>query len=394
MKEELKVYLYQLWPILLLVIGLPLLSYGIWSLMSGKQLEVLVIDKTVRDDTYQEHAALFWTLNHLKYKKADGQYYSLSEDYLGFFPSGQKNFGVSKDLTGKTDEQIRALASRSDLIYIADTYGVYESDFDVNARDARSRKIYGGLDHLDIKLISMAKEEGKVVVAEFNSLASPTSSLIRSEFENLMGIRWTGWIGRYFDELDTLTNGDIPAWMVLQYKRQHTTWDLRGPGLIFIKETGEIEAFRHKVDYDNKVPLIRTQKLNKEGFHLPDVIPYPDWFDVMMIDRDYEVISYYDIEPTAEGVQRLRKLGLPRFFPATVVRNLEKGRQYYLAGDFSDMRGDFGAVQFYGLPLLRRGIYVASDYTNRQSFFWNYYYPLITQILEKVDEARKKPESK
>src|SRR5690606_28605046 len=221
MKEELKIYLYQLWPILLLVIGLPLLSFGIWSLLPGKQLEILVIDKTVRDATYQEHAALFWTLDHLKYRKPTGELYSLSEDYLGFFPSGQEGFGVSKDLIGRNDEQIRALASGSDLIYIADTYGVYESDFDATALDTKGKKIYGGLDYSDIKLINTAKEEGKVVVAEFNSLASPTSSLIRNEFENLMGIKWTGWIGRYFDELDTLVNGDIPTWMIGQYKRQH-----------------------------------------------------------------------------------------------------------------------------------------------------------------------------
>jgi hypothetical protein len=394
MNEELKIYLYRLWPFLLLVIGLPTLSFGIWSLLPGKHLEVIVIDKTVRDDTYQEHAGFFWTLNHLKYKKSNDEFYSLSEDYLGFFPNGQPNYGMSKDLVGQTDEQIRALASRADLIYIADTYGVYESDFDVNTQDDKSKKVYGGLDYSDIKLISAAKEEGKVVVAEFNSLASPTSSLIRNEFENLMGIKWTGWIGRYFDELDTLINGDIPTWMIRQYQRQHESWDLKGPGLIFIKESGEIESFRYQVDYDNKVPLIRTQKMNKVGFNLPDVVPYPDWFDVMMINRDYEVISYYDIEPTAAGVQRLRNLGLPRFFPAAVVRNMEKGQQYYFAGDFSDMRGNFGSTKFFGLPILRRGLYVASDYTSRQSFFWNYYYPLITQVLERIGEDRVKQEDK
>ncbi len=386
MKEELKIYLYRLWPLLVLVIGLPLFSFGVWSLMPGKQLDIVVIDKTVRDATYQEHSALFWTLNHLKYKKSDDKFYSASEDYLGFFPSGQKDLGVSKDLIGQTDAQIRALASGSDLIYFADTYGVYERDFDADPLEGRSKKIYGGLDYSDIKLINMAKEEGKVLVAEFNSFASPTSKLIRNEFENVMGVKWTGWIGRYFDELDTLANGDIPAWMIAQYKRQHESWDLGGPGLIFIKESGEIEAFLHQQDYHNKVPLIRTQKMNKGGFKLPDIVPYPDWFDVMMIDRDYEVISYYDIDPTASGIQRLRNMGLPRFFPAAVVRNLEKGRQYYFSGDFSDIPGNFGTTQFYGLPILWRGLYVASDYTNRQSFFWNYYYPLLTQVLQKAGE--------
>lgn len=387
MKEELKLYIIRLWPVLLLVIGLPLLSFAIWFLIPGKELEVLVIDKTVSDNSYQEHAGLFWTLDHLKYKKSSGEFYSKEKDYLGFFPNRGSDFGTQKDLAGQPEQQIRDLAAKNDLIYLTDSYGVYEGDFDESQPDGISKKVYGGMDYSDVQLLRMAKEEGKVVVAEFNSIASPTPKPIRTEFENLMGLKWTGWIGRYFDELDTLANEAIPTWMVRQYQRQHESWNLSGPGLIFIKESGEIEALLYETDYQNKVPLIRTQKVNKHGFNLPEVVPYPDWFDVMMIERDYQVISFYDINPTSEGLKRLRSMGLPRFFPAAVVRHLEKGSQYYFSGDFSDLRGQFGSSRFYGLPTLWRGFYVASDYTDRQSFFWNYYYPLLTQIFK---ETKKK----
>lgn len=389
MKEELKVFLFRLWPIFLLVIGLPLLSFLIWFILPSKTFDILVIDKTVRDESYREHAGLFWTLNHLKYKKSNSEPYVIGEDYLGFFPNRESDFGQSKDLKGKSEDAIRALAGQQDLIYLADTYGVYEGDFSDNKEVQITKKIYGGLDYSDLQLIRMAKEEGKVIVAEYNSIASPTPKAIRTEFENLMGIKWTGWIGRYFDELDTIANGDIPKWMIRQYQVQHENWNLQGPGMIFIKESGEIEAFIHTRDYQNKIPLVRTQKVNKHGFKLPDVVPYPDWFDVVMIERDYQVISYYDINPTVAGLQRLRSMGLPRFFPAAVVRNMEKGSQYYFAGDFSDIQGDFGASHFFGLPTLWRSLYVASDFTDRQSFFWNYYYPLITQVLEKGREESK-----
>jgi hypothetical protein len=389
MKEELKVFLFKLWPIFLLLIGLPLLSFLIWCILPSNPLEVLVVDKTVKDNSYQEHAGLFWTLNHLKYKKSDSEPYKIEEDYLGFFPNGASDFGKSKDLIGQSEEAIGVLAGKQDLIYLADTYGVYEGDFSDGQEGQLSKKIYGGLDYSDLQLIRMAKNEGKVIIAEYNSIASPTPKAIRTEFENLMGIKWTGWIGRYFDELDTLANGDIPKWMIRQYIVQHENWNLTGPGLIFIKDSGEIEAFLYMRDYQNKIPLVRTQKVNKHGFKLPEVVPYPDWFDVVLIERDYQVISYYDINPTTDGLQRLRSLGLPRFFPAAVVRNFEKGSQYYFAGDFSDFSGEFGASQFFGLPALWRALYVASDYTDRQSFFWNYYYPLITQVL---DMSKKKSE--
>jgi hypothetical protein len=386
MKEESKIYVYRLWPLFLLIVGLPLLSFLVWLLMPVTELGIVVIDKTVKDGSYQEHAGLFWTLEHQKYKKPSGDSYTAAMDYFGFFPSGKSDFGQSRDLKDKSAEEIRKMATEADLVYVADTYGVYEGDFDKSASVERSAKIYGGMDASDLLLIKTTVEEGRSVVVEFNSMASPTTKQIRNEFENLMGLKWTGWIGRYFDELDTALNSDIPTWMVRQYQRQHVSWNLSGPGLIFIKESGEIEAFVYETDYDNKVPLIRTQKVNKHGFRLPEVVPYPDWFDVVMIERDYEVISYYDINPTSEGLKRLRSLGLPRFFPAAVVRKSEKGRHYYFSGDFSDMDGSFGSPRFFGLPTLWRGLYVASDYSDRQSFYWNYYYPLISQVLEKVGE--------
>lgn len=383
MKEELKLVLLKLWPILLFVVGLPMLSYGVWFFLPGSNIEVLVIDKTVPDDTHQEHAGLFWTLNHLKFKKSTGDFYDLEKDYLGYFPGETRASGTVKDLRGISEGEIRSLAKKHDLIYLADSYGVYEGDFSNNQDVQLTKKIYGGLDYSEIQLIRMAKEEGKVIVAEYNSMASPTPKPIRTEFENLMGIKWTGWIGRYFDDLDTMINTEIPRWMIRQYQRQHESWNLSGPGLIFIKESGEIEAFLHTQDYQNKIPLVRTQQINKHGYNLPEVVPYPDWFDVVMIERDYQVVSYYDINPTIDGLKRLRSMGLPRFFPAAVVRKTGDATQYYFAGDYSDIRGEFGSPYFYGLPTLWRGLYAASDYSDRQGFFWNYYHPLVSQILRK-----------
>lgn len=391
MKEEFKLFLTRLLPFVLILAGIPLISYLIWFWTPTRNLEILVVDKTVRDQTYQEHQGIFWILEHGKFKKSEDRFYDSSQDYLGFFPDrSAQNYGQIKDLTGKSRSDIDSLVRKKDLIFIADTYGVFENDFNKPPVENPSTKIYGGMDLSEIRLIQSAKEQGKTVIAEYNSMASPTPKPIRTEFENLMGIKWTGWIGRYFDELDTIQNGDIPLWMRKEYKAQHGTWDLAGPGLIFVKESGEIEAFLMKRDFQNQTPLIRTQKVNKHGFKLPQVIPYPDWFDVVMIERDYQVVSYYDINPTASGLQRLRTMGLPRFFPAVVYRQIGEGRQYYFAGDFSDIKKDLGSPKFSGLPFLWRSLYVAADFTDRQSFFWNYYQPLLEQILQQEHQSKKK----
>jgi hypothetical protein len=103
------------------------------------------------------------------------------------------------------------------------------------------------------------------------------------------------------------------------------------------------------------------------------------------------VISYYDIDPSDQGKEKLREMGLPRYFPAVVTKKVGKGQYYYFAGDFSDMQNNLGSPRFTGLPVLWRGLHIVSDYTDRESFYWNYFYPLLSQVLEKAyDEKSSK----
>lgn len=374
----------------LILLLIPSISYGIWFFYPNQSLNVLVVDKSVPNDGYQEHQSIFWVLEHNKFITNTGDFYKKEQDYYGFFPDSSANHGEVKDFSKLSDSELEKRVSETDVIFLADTYGVYENNFNNGSRENFSKKIYGGLDATDIRMLREAVAQEKTVIAEFNSMASPTPKAIRAEFENIMGLKWTGWISRYFDEMDTLVNNDIPKWFVRQYRMQHNDeWVSPGPGLIFVREDGKVESLTFKTDYLHQIPLIRTQRNNKPGFNLPEIVPYPDWFDIVMIERDYEVISYYDINPTPEGLEKLREMGLPRFFPAAVSKNSGKGSLYYFAGDFSDQRTDLGSARFTGLPFLWRGFHVVTDYTDRQSFFWNYYYPLTSKIFKDISEGRE-----
>lgn len=390
MKEELKVFLIRLWPVWLLLFGFPLLSFGLWMIKPEISLDILVVDKTVPNVEFREHKSLFWIFDHLKIRKSNGEPYVKETDYLGYFPNGKEDFGSSKDLRGKSADQIGELVSKLDLIYLADTYGVYENDFKEVEEGGANPLIYGGLRASEVELISSAKEQKKTLIAEYNTMASPTSPLVRAEFERLMGVKWTGWIARFFDELDSVQNTELPKWLLSQYVEQHENYDLTGPGIIFVKDSGEIEAFLFGRDFTNTTPMIKTQKLNKAGYKLPEQVPYPDWFDIVLVERDYQVISYFDIAPTVDGGQRLRSMGLPRFFPASVVRTIDGSKQFYFSGNYTDFGGSLGTPQFQGLPFFWRGLYVATDFSTRNGFFWNYFYPLMSQILDEEKKLKKK----
>ncbi|SDC78900.1 hypothetical protein SAMN04488104_100612 [Algoriphagus faecimaris] len=382
MSEELKVFLKRLWPLYLIVIVIPGLSYLAWYLWPSSTLDLVIIDKTVPNSTYREHNGLFYVLNYQKFIKSSGESYLTDQDYFGFVPNEKADFGSVRGIPASGNE-LTEWVSRKDLIYLTDTYGVYTENFKDIESGEKSKRIYGGLDAKDVELLTEAKQQEKTIIGEYNSMASPTPKFYRSSFENIMGLKWTGWIARYYEELDTLVNKELPSWLIDNYTEQHGPWQLKGDGMIFVNESGEIQVLNAVEDYQNKTPLIRTPKLNKPQFNLPEVVPYPDWFDIVLIERDYEVISYFDLNPTGTGLEKLRKMGLPRFFPAAVTKKNGKGNLYYFSGDFSDFDGELGSPRFKGISFLWRGFYVVADYRDKQGFFWNYYLPLISQILDR-----------
>lgn len=388
--QESLVLIRRVMPFVLVLVFIPLISYLFWLVYPSNQLEVLVVDKTVPNSNYQEHQSIFWTLEHLKFKNSAGEYYQKDKDYMGFYPDTSSSFGTSKDLTQLSDKQVVEKAKNLDILFFSDTYGVFENDFNKESPDEFSEKIYGGLNRGDINLLREVAAQKKTIIAEFNTMASPTSVGIRTEFENLMGLKWTGWIGRYFDQMDTTINENIPRWFINQYLEQHEdTWAPPGPGIVFVHENGTVEIFSNGIDYFGDTPKIRTQRINQHGFKLPEIVPYPEWFDVVLIERDYQVISYYDIDPSEIGKEKLREMGLPRFFPAAVFKDVGEGQYYYFSGDFSDMKNSMGSPRFQGVPALWRGFHIVTNFNDRESFYWNYYYPLLSQVLNRTYQKKE-----
>lgn len=383
--EEFRIFLKWIFFFLFVFLAIPLSSFLLWQLLPKTSLAVVIVDKTVVNRDFQEHFSIHWTLNHLRYIKPNGDFSNYKEDYFGFFPAKDGTYSI-KDLNGLTDQKMDELLAETSLIYYTDTYGVYENDLEKEELQGPSKKIYGGFERADLEFLKKAYSAEKTIISEFNTIASPTSKGIKTEFETLVGLKWTGWIVRYFDELDILLNDELPIWMIDAYSKQHNDqWNLKGSGLVFLKDTGKIEILEYGKHTQNKVPLITTGTAIQNKVGIPEFVAYPYWFDIILIERDFEVISYYDINPTEEGMEMLRKMGLPRYFPAVVVKPNGKGKFYYFSGDFADNEVSNNSFKFYGIARIWRMFLNAEDYSQRNSFFWNYYFPLMGYILDDVN---------
>jgi len=75
-----------------------------------------------------------------------------------------------------------------DLVYVADTYGVYTQEWKkLSVVGDRSSLIYGGLSEQDLYFLQAMKSAGKLVIAEHNTIGSPTTEIVRNQFEKVLG---------------------------------------------------------------------------------------------------------------------------------------------------------------------------------------------------------------
>ena len=364
-----------LYSFLFLAVLLAALPYLLWHVDSGKHLDVLIVDKTVPDMTYREHRGITWALNHYKYLTSEGNTYDLSEDYIGFHPQDDGSYSLT-DLESAAD-------APADLLYIADTYGVYENDFNNSqVNGSRSDLIAGGLTQKDVSEISRRVLELQTpLIAEFNSFASPTESEIRTQFTSLLGISWSGWIGRYFTELDPAETDELPDWLMSRYERHSgNEWAFQDSGLVFVSEEDEVIVLIAGEDFEGEGVTFRFTEKGRDYFNETLVSTYDYWFDV--IDAEgAEVLAEYDLGLTDKGVEAMEGYGFDQILPAVTRAGSIETPRYYFAGDYADLEQTPPVYQYRGFDALNRLI-SRLQFRGPQAFYYRAYLPMVRQILE------------
>jgi len=377
------------WFFLIMLLPFPLWMYLGWYFSPSKPLSVAIIDKTVLTRERKEHESLNWVLTNQKYVKPDGELYSISKDYFGFFPKLNGKYEIH-GLENFNPEQIDTLADASDAVYIADTYGIFASEwYTQKEQTEHSSMIYGGLSPVDMMFLQNMKKKKKLIMTEFNTIASPTNEAVRADFETTFDLRWTGWSGRYFESLDTLKNPELPRWLVRDYKLQHSNrWPFKQSGIALVHYDTRVEILENKTHLTQEVPYILTNKENCERFELPEKIKYPYWFDVMLTKRSNNVVSIYSVYTNAKGDSILESIGIPKVFPA-VIEHTGDYLFYYFSGDFCDNPIEQFTAKIKGVRAFRWFFYNGKEIPERRSFFWEYYSPLVTKILANYSSTLK-----
>jgi hypothetical protein len=375
------------WPILAVALAI-LLPWACYEARPKRTIELCVLDKTVPFRTWYEHRSLYWLLEHLNVVKADGETYALDRDYLGAYPPA-----VAGDPPERTRDLTASDVAAARLIYLADTYGVYRDDLKSKERMAaaleRSPKIYGGLTPDEARAASGAIVAGKTLVAEFNTLGSPTGDDARATLEATLGVRWFRWIGRYFARLDD--RDEVPQWMRNDYEREwKQPWGFSGPGYVLMQGDAHCEVLRTGFEVDAVgLTIERERPVDAHLAHAEDGVPYPYWFDVVVDTPEAARLASFVWHLKDSGRDRLKARGLPERFPAVTRRAPAGGGvAWYFAGDFADNPMDSRPVPFRGYLGFRQLVEGLKLAPSETAFYWRFYVPLMETILNDAERSR------
>ena len=369
--------------VVIFILLLPLWMWLAWLLTPKTKLVAAIIDKTVLTKQAQEHISLTWLLNNNSYTKTHEKGYQTTNDYFGFFPKQNEKFKL-KGLERFSAMQLQQLSNDADLVYITDTYGIYKNEWYSGKNNTeRSGILYGGMSANDVQLLRNMKARHKLIITEFNSIASPTSPAVREQFEQLFAMHWSGWTARYFDSFDTLKNKEIPQWLTTSYKKEHhSKWPFHKAGIAFVNDNNKVVILEDSTHLINPMPHILSLEYGQKQLDLPTKFKYPFWFDVIIPDLSVnQVVSRFDISTNASGSAELKKNGIPLTFPAILIHRDKDYQFYYFSGDFCDNPVSITSSYFKGIGFFKWMFYNLSDPTERSSFFWNFYRPLMNGIL-------------
>jgi hypothetical protein len=369
-------------PIILVGIVLIILlgSWLMWFLKDEKALNVYILDKTVPTFERTEHKSFNWILNHNRFTKPNGDLYDINNDYYGFFPLNSKT--QEFDFKSIRIHEIEDVANSIDMLYYTDTYGVYYNEwYKKGTKDVKhTQKVYGGLNQNDYLLLKEMKERNKLIITEFNLYNAPTNGLIREKVENLFGLKWSGWTGKYFSNLDTTSSKKFPRWIVNLYMEQNNNhWPFKNAGIVLIHKFGTIAVLEQETHLSEGIPFIIAKQTAQERFGVPEIVHYPQWFDVTFAENPNDVIANFKIHVNSSGDSILRHYNLKPIFPA-VIEQRNDYQFYYFGGDFAENDINSKTAFFEGYHNLI-SVLSAENYKNTSKFYWKFYEPMMTTIL-------------
>ncbi len=367
-----------------IIFGIPLILWLSWLLTTPRPISIFIMDKSSYSAEKANSRAVNWVLSHYRFVKTNGKSYVPVEDYYGFIPSDDGSYYIN-DLQGKSDYDLAKLSITYHAAYFSDNYGVYSDTWpEERPGEFPVKKIYGGIHQEDLTFMEHMIRRNKLVISEF-SFMGPEDLITQAE--QVLGIDWQGWTGKFFHTFDPSEEKSVPPWVPVLYKKQNgNPWPVDKHGIILVNQNEELVVLEYPKHLRRPYPFIVTERPNRRKFGVSNKVPYPGWFDISLPLNDHkEILSWFDMDLTTEGRILLQSHGIPIRFPAVISQN-HGANMYYFAGDFGYSPLKYRFVNFKGSRYAELFLSDLNDPTDKNGFFYAYYLPLMKNILSNYHE--------
>lgn len=353
-----------------------------WHLSPNRELTLLVVNKTVPEAGFREHRSIFWIAEHRRFFSPTGDIYRVDEDYLGFHPATERKELLTESSLGD-----------SDYLYLVDSYGIYDYEKDFLAYEENLpyahqgiELLYGGLSAREIEVVAtFAEKPQAVLIGEHNIFGYPTylDPEAALALQHIFAVKYSGWLLRYYSDLN-----QAAFWLKELYSRIYgRQWDLRGPGLVFVRENvpslGLIEdlVIITADQFNAPWPVIRNSE-HQLLSGASQSVPYLYWVEVLEADPRASVLSHIELPLKAEARDALRKRGLPEIIP-TMIYYAPPGQaqRIYFAGDFADQLPALLPSQLCGSAAIQKLITFLPGIPVEYRFYFQWYEPVLHNIF-------------
>ncbi|MBI4857370.1 MAG: hypothetical protein HY818_11590 [Acetobacterium woodii] len=364
----------------LVLFGIFIMPFLIWNNLASTPMNVWVVDKTVPDTSYREHKGLMWALNSEKVVlESTGNPLRYDADYFGVFPKSDADYEV---------KEIPQSIAMPELIYLADTDGVYPSDFNGTDSDAvyagiAQKPLVGDFSENDLTSIKNNLGGGNTIVGEFDIWDANS----QPELQDIFRVSFTGWSGKYFDDLKK--DVEIPEIIVNNYQQQTgKTWDYTGGGLVLVSNNNEVLVLKDQKALKKDGISLSFDTAYQDEFGVRGRFPYEQWFDLVKSDASAETLATLNLDVTETGKTALAEYGLTTSYAAITRSVNSQNTAYYFAGDFAQMDFPGTLWNYAGFSTIKQLFSFANPNADTK-FYWGCYVPLMRQI---ISEIKTKPE--
>lgn len=230
--------------------------------------------------------------------------------------------------------------------------------------------------------VNIGQNDPSLLVAEYGVIQNAESGELAEYIARDIGVKPTGWSGKYVDDLAQPGDSGIPDRVVASAGG----WQYSGPGLVL---NNSREAKTIVLELGSKarkggVGLARTDKARELGYKDISAL-YDGWFDVIEPAAGTDTLYNFDLRLSDDQLQQLQASGLPGVMPAVTLDRDATSDRMYLCGRFSEVEGVPQVFQYEGIQHL----YGFLQRFSSSNFYWSAFFPIFNHTIKEHARSSK-----